>query len=96
MIIVASSQGHIIATLQQMSYAKAYKENSSCIRRRYCFRGLNVLKRGSLMTSGQIAGQGDPQILLITSRSCASLGAWNIGFFVKSSPRMQLFKKPNI
>lgn len=38
-----------------------YKANSSRRRRRYCFLGFMVLKRGSLMTSGQAAGQGLPQ-----------------------------------
>lgn len=37
-----------------------YKANSSRSLRLYCFLGFMVLKRGSLMTSGQTAGQGLP------------------------------------
>lgn len=37
-----------------------YKANSSRSRRLYCFLGFMVLKSGSLMTSGQTAGQGLP------------------------------------
>lgn len=41
------------------------------------------------LTAGQTAGQGVPHILLIT-RSCANSSfAWNRGFLVNSSPRMQ-------
>lgn len=37
-----------------------YTANSSRSRRLYCFLGFMELKRGSLMTSGQTAGQGLP------------------------------------
>lgn len=47
------------ATLGHCSMA-TYKANSSRSRRLYCFLGFMVLKRGSLMTSGQTAGQGLP------------------------------------
>lgn len=43
-----------------VSTLSTYKANSSRRRRRYCFLGFIVLKRGSLMTSGQTAGQGLP------------------------------------
>lgn len=47
------------ATLAKHNMA-TYNANSSRSRRLYCFLGFMVLKRGSLMTSGQAAGQGLP------------------------------------
>lgn len=41
-----------------------HKANSSLRRLRYCFFGFMVWKKGSLITSGQTAGQGLPQIRL--------------------------------
>lgn len=56
---VETDEGLITATLGKLSMA-TYKANSSRSRRLYCFLGFMVLKRGSLMTSGQAAGQGLP------------------------------------
>lgn len=44
--------------------AQTHKANSSLRRLRYCFFGFMVWKKGSLITSGQTAGQGLPQIRL--------------------------------
>lgn len=51
-------------TCMQTADARTHKANSSLRRRRYCFFGFMVWKKGSLMTSGQTAGQGLPQIRL--------------------------------
>lgn len=63
-----------------------YKANSSRSRRRYCFLGFRVLKRESLMTSGQTAGQGLPQ------RRLAEITEKNSQSFDRglSSPRVWL------
>lgn len=51
-------------TLVQADKAQTHKANSSLRRLRYCFFGFMVWKKGSLITSGQTAGQGLPQIRL--------------------------------
>lgn len=56
---IETDKGLVTATYCQCSMA-TYKANSSRSRRLYCFLGFMVLKRGSLMTSGQTAGQGLP------------------------------------
>ena len=43
-----------------------------------------------ILTDGQSAGHGVPQILEIASNCAGSAFAWNIGFRWKSSPKMQL------
>ena len=42
-----------------------------------------VWNNGSLMTSGQTAGQGDPQIRDINSNCASSELAWKIGWIEK-------------
>lgn len=49
-------------------FVATYTANSSRSLRLYCFLGFMVLKRGSLMTSGQTAGQGLPHRRLKKSK----------------------------
>lgn len=55
---------HTLRTCFHAENAQTHKANSSLRRLRYCFFGFMVWKKGSLMTSGQTAGQGLPQIRL--------------------------------
>jgi len=74
----------------QQCHTATYYPNSSLSRLLYCRLGFMVWKCGKRITSGQTAGQGEPQILLMHSSCASSLSAWKRGFFVKSSARMHL------